>query len=845
MEPFFIHLLKSSSILLLFLLSYYLFLRKETFFNGNRVFLLSGLLIALLLPFITITKTIIAEPPSTQIASSIESSFYVVDETIASEAVYSSFNWQLFIFVIYLLGVIYFAVKLILQLQGIKRIKKQSTIVEDNTVYHVKTKKQISPFSFFKHIFYFPKQFKDTELNIIIAHEKVHAQELHSLDILLTEFLFIILWFNPIIWLYKIIIKQNLEFLADAKSCNLNQDKKFYQYLMLRQAVGHHQISIANPFYNSIIKKRIVMLNQKQSKSVNRLKLLFVLPFLGLFLFGFNTKEVVKFSEVPSPQIFEYEQAPSFVSPLKQEDIERVTFGFGETNTAVGVKFHNGIDLVGRTGKNVMASADGIVKIATQNEENGNYIVIDHSDGYSTKYLHLKDRNVSNGQQVKAGEFIGHVGNTGKSTGPHLHFEILKENMPVNPEKFIPFKIDGKKAKDAKKDIDVIIKKNTSNEALEKIKQDLAAQDVDFSYIVVRNDKGEIIDIELNANGRDASEVDFDMSYNTNSEKPIEDLLIHYNQKKKTFFIGKKDNKEKLLKNTILTKYSHLLNEDKSTVKTKTSTVKITKVKIEVDKNSKDENLKKESEFLAEKGVKVRFKNIKRNVADEITGIKVSYDNGAGDTGVYQKKKNIPINPFVVTVSFKDVDTPKITVSEVGSSKNNVVSIYSNDSDDFIWTSANTKNKTIEVKKEGDTNAIYLDGKKVSIEELSEENKFIGTSIQIITNDSIDENTVIDKLRYSDENNNEEIIRVKSGGKENIFIIDSSKSDSYSKKIELKGTSSKRPLLIIDGKISNVDIESIDSDGIESMSVFKGKSATKRYGKKGKNGVVEIITKKK
>ncbi|GMN10768.1 hypothetical protein MTsPCn9_30670 [Croceitalea sp. MTPC9] len=317
MEPFFIHLIKSSSILLLFLLSYYLFLRKETFFNGNRLFLVSGLITAIFLPFVTITKTILVAP--TPLA---QNDYYIIEEVASDANVTSSFNWVAVLMIVYLLGVLYFSFKLIIQLSTIRKIKKTSDIIADDYFYHVKTKKQISPFSFFKHIFYYPKQFEGAELKTIIEHEKVHARELHSIDILITEILFIVLWFNPIIWFYKNIIKQNLEFLADAKTCAQNLDKKNYQYLMLRQALGNHHISIANPFYNSIIKKRIVMLNQNQSKSVNRLKLLLVLPFLGLFLYGFNTKEVVKFSEAPISQTIESEQNPMLANPIKTTETE-------------------------------------------------------------------------------------------------------------------------------------------------------------------------------------------------------------------------------------------------------------------------------------------------------------------------------------------------------------------------------------------------------------------------------------------------------------------------------------------------------------------------------------------
>ena len=164
------------------------------------------------------------------------------------------FDWTTFLSLLYVLGVVYFAFRLFIQLYAIKKIKKNSSVVTDGNFYHVRTRQQISPFSFFKHIFYHPKQFDAQELKTILTHEKMHAKGLHSIDILLTELIFIVLWFNPAIWLYKRAVKQNLEFIGDAKTCNLNGDKKSYQYLMLKQAINTNSLTIVNAFFNSIIK---------------------------------------------------------------------------------------------------------------------------------------------------------------------------------------------------------------------------------------------------------------------------------------------------------------------------------------------------------------------------------------------------------------------------------------------------------------------------------------------------------------------------------------------------------------------------------------------------------------
>ena len=104
-------------------------------------------------------------------------------------------------------------------------------------------------------------------------------------------------WFNPFAWYYRIAIKQNLEFLADTDNTEIKLNKKDYQYILLKQAVGQQNLSIINPFFNSLIKKRIVMINQQKSKKVNAIKSLFILPMLALFLISFNTKEVYTTNE--------------------------------------------------------------------------------------------------------------------------------------------------------------------------------------------------------------------------------------------------------------------------------------------------------------------------------------------------------------------------------------------------------------------------------------------------------------------------------------------------------------------------------------------------------------------
>ena len=100
-------------------------------------------------------------------------------------------------------------------------------------------------------------------------------------------------------------------------------------------------------------------------------------------------------------------------------------------------EFHQGLDIATQLGNPVVATADGIVVESNSKKDYGNYVIILHNYGYKTIYAHLKKRLVKVGQKVKRGDVIGLVGSTGKSTAPHLHYEVRVHNKPVNPLNYI------------------------------------------------------------------------------------------------------------------------------------------------------------------------------------------------------------------------------------------------------------------------------------------------------------------------------------------------------------------------------------------------------------------------
>ncbi len=108
-------------------------------------------------------------------------------------------------------------------------------------------------------------------------------------------------------------------------------------------------------------------------------------------------------------------------------------FGYRRDPMDFTRRFHYGQDITVPRGAPVVAPADGIVKQARYRGGNGKYIKIDHGNGYSTLYLHLSKIQVKKGQSVKRGDIIGKTGNTGRSTAPHLHYEVHYYGTPQNP----------------------------------------------------------------------------------------------------------------------------------------------------------------------------------------------------------------------------------------------------------------------------------------------------------------------------------------------------------------------------------------------------------------------------
>ncbi|WP_202702848.1 M56 family metallopeptidase [Flavobacterium sp. UGB4466] len=305
MEAFFIFIAKSSGLVILFYCAYYFLLRKETFFNSSRWFLLAGLITSVALPFLVYTKIVWIEPTPIVQAPVMAASKTTIAAMDYSKAYLSpavaedpfEINWNYVVLAVYGIGFLALVIKFMIDFYSLNSVLKGKKVLQQADFKFVDINENIAPFSYFDYIVYNSSMYTALELESIIEHEKVHSDQNHTMDVLISRVFCVLFWFNPFIWLYKKAILQNLEFIADSEAAKIITDKKAYQYTLLKITAHESCVAITNHFYQSLIKKRIVMLNKNQSKKWNYWKYYAIIPALAAFIFLFQIKTIAQEKE--------------------------------------------------------------------------------------------------------------------------------------------------------------------------------------------------------------------------------------------------------------------------------------------------------------------------------------------------------------------------------------------------------------------------------------------------------------------------------------------------------------------------------------------------------------------
>ena len=283
------YLLKLSIALAVVYLVYWLLLRRLTFYNWNRWYLLGYSLCCFIIPLINVFELLQQHGLQDAAVVSYIPAITVADEAAAEQQ--RGINWWMVYGAVIAAGSVLMLGRLLVQFLSLKRLQSSAVLLSDGNVklYHVN--KNIIPFSTGSAIYVNRHLHNEQELQEIIRHEFIHVKQRHSVDLWWSEILCIVNWYNPFAWLIRKAIRQNLEFIADHQVLQSGLDRKQYQYLLLK-VTGNATYSIASNFNFSSLKKRIVMMNKNKSANIHLVRFLFILPLLVVVLLAFRSVAV-------------------------------------------------------------------------------------------------------------------------------------------------------------------------------------------------------------------------------------------------------------------------------------------------------------------------------------------------------------------------------------------------------------------------------------------------------------------------------------------------------------------------------------------------------------------------
>lgn len=300
------YFLKINVAIALFYAFYRLFFYKDTFFTWRRAALLCFFAVSAVYPLLNIQTWITEQEPMVAMAD-LYADIVLPEFTITPEQATSDWKTLLLQTVgfAYWGMVIVLAIRFFIQLAGIIRLAFRCRKAKiGNTNVHL-LRQASGPFSFFHWIFIHSTSHTEDELSEILTHEQTHANQWHSIDVLVSEIVCIFCWFNPFAWLMKREIRTNLEYLADNRVLETGHDSKAYQYHLL--GLSHHKAAatIYNSFNVLPLKKRIKMMNKKRTREIGRTKYLMFLPLAALLMIISNIEAVARTTKEMAKDVIE------------------------------------------------------------------------------------------------------------------------------------------------------------------------------------------------------------------------------------------------------------------------------------------------------------------------------------------------------------------------------------------------------------------------------------------------------------------------------------------------------------------------------------------------------------
>ena len=445
MEQIITYFIKVNLAIIILYSLYWLLIRNDKNFQVNRLYLLSALLFAFVLPFISVPVEYEALANINQfqfVGDTLDYADFSNTAMLATDSSSTGFNLQILLSSIYLLVVVFLLFRFSIEIIRITKKILAYDKIKEGCFTIVVNKAFTSSFSFLHYIFV--EKFPGVN-SLVIEHEKVHARQLHTIDLFIIQISSALLWINPFMYLLKKELIAQHEFLADSGVLQNSKNQVDYMTQIFVQAYNSFNNSLVSKFNYSLTKKRLKMMKNIESKqkSVFKYLVLFIATGIiaGLFAFTKSGNEDIANGElIAVPVLIKRINNEPSIWPIEKEMIERTTsYGMRVHPIFKYKKMHLGIDLCAERGTDIYATADGYVREVgyTNYPKNGygygNKIIIDHDKEYSTLYAHLLEYKVKKGDQVKKGDVIGYVGSTGLSTSPHLHYEVMKDGKNVDP----------------------------------------------------------------------------------------------------------------------------------------------------------------------------------------------------------------------------------------------------------------------------------------------------------------------------------------------------------------------------------------------------------------------------
>jgi TonB family protein len=279
------HYIFQSSLLLAVLYGFYwIGLRRDTFFSLNRFYLLATVIASVLVPLVPVTI-----PGAHPIIPTITYLQKVTAPQVEINSVMDKgLAWNKILGWLYMAGVAFFLLLFLARILKFSRVVSKHKVIRKDNLKLVIISSEYTPFSFFNFVFINEELYNSPDISTILAHEKIHAKQFHTVDILIIGACKIFLWFNPFIWFLERSIKNTHEFIADNKVIAGGFQQKAYQELLFTRSTGIKFSPIANNLNHSPLKKRLNMITKQRSSAFSKAKIIVAIPVILAMMFIFS-----------------------------------------------------------------------------------------------------------------------------------------------------------------------------------------------------------------------------------------------------------------------------------------------------------------------------------------------------------------------------------------------------------------------------------------------------------------------------------------------------------------------------------------------------------------------------